>query len=136
MRYGMFVVGVPFMGFALVASILSPAEMLFKPGGLASGIGLFMLGGGFWQYAESSRVILQNGLLSRKIFWITWWRIPVEKVHVRRGSDPQGQYKWSVLRISDRTRRRKNYVGAIPYRQFLPSDIARLLEALGQPLNL
>ncbi len=134
MRYGMLVVGSPFMVFAGLAFFVSPSDML-QPKGIASGLGMFLLGFVFWQWAESSRVVLDKGILSRKIFWITWWRIQAEKVHIREGNDPKGEYKWSVLRISDRTRRRNNYVGAIPYRQFDPADIARLLDALGHPLK-
>ncbi len=131
----MLAVGLPFMAYGPATLLLSPGAA-WRAQDIAGTVVIALVGLGFWQYLESSRVILENGVLSRRIFGISLWRIEAEKAHIRSGRDPQKQYSWSVLRVSDRTRRRRNFVGVIPYRQFYPADIVRLLEALGQPVVL
>ncbi len=131
LRYIGFAIGVALMvmGAVVMISMIVPGET-FIPGLMGAGAAFFLIGLAYWQLYASSRIVLEEGVLSRKVYGITLWRISISQASASLGPDPgrRGAYIMNVLRVHDRVSNK--LVGVFPYKQLHPDDAARLLRAL------
>ena len=134
LRYIGFAVG----GLCMVIGVLAMVGMLlpgetFIPPIFWGGIVFFLGGLAYWQLFASSHVIVDQGVVSRRMFGLRLWSVPLEKAALSVGMDPtdKGAYMLSVIRVY--YRQGGGLVGVIPYKQMHPDDVARLFRALGLP---
>jgi len=120
------------MGTVVMAGQFVPGET-FTPGLCIVGAVFFLGGLAYWQFFASSRVIVDQGVLSRRMFGRTLWTIPLDRASLRVGMDPSDRGAYMLNVIAVHYRQGQGLVGVIPYKQMHPDDVARLFQALNLP---